>query len=434
MRRTSGITLLAVVVVASACSGGGRETPVISIPEQVVGQVTVPEGIAPSVCRLAVGTGLGAEVVSVDADIPASFVLQEGDVITEVDGVGVTESGDLIDVLRSREIGDSVSVRVVRRGSGPIQADVELIEHVDGSGDPMLGIGMRTAVDLHNVESVESTGALVSPLTAVLSVDGSLFAVDAVEGVWMNLESATPTDAWTPVAGSIYVLENGEPDRVVDIAAPDTAVVFDGSGWDGRWLLGSQAGLVLVYADRNEDLGLEGAIFAVDPGSGSVEWVWAPQDSERTDFPIPIFAVSSPSQERTLVGTAQFDDQGNAEVLRFSLLDRAGEPVLVVPPVNGELPNGLIAIGWHTNTEIAYHDPANGNIVLWNVDTGDISRLELPGINPGVQMVPVGDGTHFIMTGTGVLDLVRTGESASTRPLAVDCVADQIAPPGFVGA
>lgn len=432
MRRPAAAAVIALALVAAACGGGGRETPPFSVPTSVEGQVTVPDIGAGPVCRLAMGTGMGVEVVSVEPNMPVSALLQPGDVITRVDGVGVSESGDFIAIVRTRAVGDSVTVSVSRSGSEPFETVVELVEHVDGSGAPMVGIGIRTAVDLQDASTVESTGTLDSPLTAVVSVDGSLYAVDAVEGAWLSLQSTTPPAAWTPAAGAVYTLEDGQPDRLVNVADPEAAIDFSVEGWNGRWVLGSQAGLVLLYADRSAETGLQGAIFAVDPIAGGVEWFWSPQDAERTDNPLPIFAISSPSHDRTLVGTAQFDESGNAEVVRFSLLDLNGEPELVVPPAGGELPSGLVTIGWHTESQIAYHQPAIGNVLLWNVDTGDIEELELPVAPDGAQFAPVGDGTHYMMITENSLDLIRAGDGPSARPLAVDCVADQIAPPGFV--
>ena len=425
--------MIVVALVAAACGGGEWETAAFSVPTSVVGRVTVPDIGAGPVCRLAMGTGMGVEVVSVEPDMPVSALLQIGDVITHVDGVGVAESGDFIAIIRSNEVGDTVTVSVTRSGNGPVEADVELVELLDGTGGPMMGIGVQTAVVLQDATTVGSSGTLESALTAVVSVDGSLYAVDAIEGAWLSLQSTTPPAAWTPAAGGVYTLEEGEPDRLVNVANPEAAVDFDVEGWDGRWVLGSQAGLVLVYADRSEESGLQGAIFAVEPEEGRVAWFWSPRDAERVDFPLPIFAISSPSHVRTLVGTAQFDESGNAEVVRFSLLDLNGKPELVVPPAGGDLPSGLVAIGWHTESQIAYHQPAVGNILLWNVDTGDIDELALPVSPPDAQFVPVGDGTNFIMITGDSLDLIRGGDGPSARPLAVDCAADQIAPPGFVG-
>jgi PDZ domain len=434
MRRPAAAAVIACVLLSSACGGGGRTTPTFDVPESVEGRVSVPDINATPPCQLAVGTGIGVEVVSVEPDMPVSGLLQPGDVITGVDGVSVDDSGEFIGIVRSHQVGDSVTMSVTRPGDDPFEADVELAAHVDGSGDPMVGIGIRTAVEFEDATNAPTSGTLDSPLTSVVSVDGSLYALDALRGTWLSLHSATPSGAWTATEGGIYTLVDGEPDQVVDATDPDASVAFEVEGWDGRWVLGSQAGLVLVYADRQAASGVQGALFAVDPTNGAIEWFWSPQDAERTDNPLPIFAVSSPSHDRTLVGTAQFDDQGNAEVVRFSLLDRKGEPELVAPPSGGQLPSGLVTIGWYTDTQVAYHQPAEGNVLLWDVDTGDLEEVALP-VEPGstAQFSPVGDGSHFIMITTNGLDLIQAGEGPSTRPLAVDCTADRIAPPGFVG-
>lgn len=434
MKRAVAAAIVTFGLLVAACSGGGRTTPSFAVPGTVEGRVALPEIAAGPVCRLGVGTGIGVEVVSVEPDMPVSGKLQPGDVITGIDGVGVDDSGDFIGIVKSRAVGESVTMSVSRVDDDRFEADVELVAHVDGSGEPMVGIGIRTAVELQEPAAVATSGNLESPLTAVVSVDGSLYAVDPVEGSWLSLQIATPDGAWTPAAGGVYTLIDGEPDQVVDITNPDASIGFSVEGWNGRWVLGSQAGRVLVYADRQAENGVQGSIFAVDPATGDIEWFWSPQDAERVDNPLPIFAVSSPSHDRTLVGTAQFDDDGNAEVVRFSLLDRNGEPELVAPPSGGELPPGLVTIGWFTDTQVAYHQPSEGSVLLWDVDTGELDEVALP-VEAGstAQFSPVGDGTHFIMITAGGLDLVQAGEGPSTRPLAVGCVADGIAPPGFVG-
>lgn len=429
---TAGV-IVGLALFGAACGGGGRTTPQFTVPETVEGRVAVPELATAPVCRLSVGSGNGVEVVSVEPDLPASEQLQPGDVINGVDGVMVDDSGDFIGIVRSRDVGDSVTMSVSRVGDEPFEADIELVAHVDGSGEPMIGIGVRTAVELLEAASVETTGPVESPLTTVVSVGGSLYALDPVAGNWLSLERQTPSEPWTPAAGAIYTLIDGEPDQVVNVTDPDASIEFDVDGWNGRWVLGSQGALVLVYADREAETGVQGSIFAVDPATGVVAWFWLPQDAEPTVNPIPIFAVSSPSQDRTLVATALFDDEGNAQALRFSLLDRNGEPGLVASPVD-ELPAGLVAIGWFNDSQIAYHQPSDGTVLLRDVDTGDLESLTLP-VEAGTtaQFFPVGDGTHLIMITAGGLDLIRAGDGPSTRPLAVDCVAERITPPGFVG-
>ena len=103
MRRPAAAAVIALALVAAACGGGGRETPPFSVPTSVVGQVTFPDIGGGPVCRLAMGTGLGVEVVSVEPDMPVSALLQVGDVITHVDGVGVAESGDFRTLMSKKD-------------------------------------------------------------------------------------------------------------------------------------------------------------------------------------------------------------------------------------------------------------------------------------------------------------------------------------------
>ncbi len=57
-------------------------------------------------------------VVEVTSDSPAEAAgLQVGDVVLSVDGEAVVSVGDLVAVLRSREIGDQAELEVERHGS-----------------------------------------------------------------------------------------------------------------------------------------------------------------------------------------------------------------------------------------------------------------------------------------------------------------------------
>ncbi len=63
-------------------------------------------------------TSRGVLVVEVTSDSPAEAAgLQVGDVVLSVDGEAVASVGDLVDVLRSRKIGDQAELEVERHGS-----------------------------------------------------------------------------------------------------------------------------------------------------------------------------------------------------------------------------------------------------------------------------------------------------------------------------
>lgn len=431
MRRSAAVTLLVLAAIASACGDGGRRTAPLSIPDEIEGRVPVPEGIAPRHCSLAVGTGMGAEVLEVTPGSAAGEMLEAGDIITQLAGTTVTGASELTAVVRAQQVGDVVRIRATRRGGGPVEGDVQLTEGTAGP-DPMLGVVVRTAVELQETGAVEASAALQSPQTAVMAIDGNLFATDVVNGVWLNLDSEAPDGLWVPAGGNVYFYEEGDPDRIINVTDPAASFDFSLEGWEGRALLGSQNGRVLVLAVRGAADLPQFAVIAVDPATRGVAWTFFTNDAERSDFPQPILALSSPSHERTLLVTVQGDAAGNIEVLRFNLIDGEGNIALPVPAGDGSALAGFAIVGWHNDTEVAYYERATGRMLLWNVDTGELRELELPAPTDGNRVVPVGDGSHFIVVGEESINLVGVEEDMSSRRLVVGCSATVAPPGGFV--
>ncbi|MCZ6460862.1 MAG: PDZ domain-containing protein [Actinobacteria bacterium] len=423
MRPSPAAALVALSLVAAAC-GGGRSTPVPDVPDSVA---TAGADLVPA-CRLSVGTDLGAGVVSVGVDVPAAAVLEVGDIIVEADGFEVAVSLDLISVVATKQVGDTLRLVVVRQGEGPLEAEFEVIERSDGSGFPMIGIEVETVVGLRDLLAVDASAIVDSPLTTVVSIQGRLYAMDALAGTWRSLDLDTPSSVWAVSAGGIYVLEEGEPDRIINLAEPGSSIDFAAEGWDSRGVIGSQAGLVLVLANRPADSGVEAAIFAVDPTTGAVAWEWSDRVAESVDSQVSVFALSAPSQGRTLVGTVEFDDDDMPNFLPDLLIDRNGSQVPLERPVSWR----ARTIYWRSNDEIAYLDPLSLSVLSWNVETGRVEEAALPASTSEAGFVPIGDGSHFIMLTSTGMDLVDGSELGSLRPLAVGCVAEQISAIGYV--
>ena len=429
MRRSAAVTILALALVASACGGSGRETPPLSIPEEIIGTVPVAEGFVSLRCLFGVGTGKGAEILEVDSDGPASGALEAGDIITEVDGVPVMGPAQLVTVVGAKQPGDVVTLVFTRSGSGPIEEDIQIVEGIEGSETPRLGIIIRTAVDLEEATAIDDSAALESPHSTVMSIDGNLYGVDAVEGIWLNLAIETPEGLWVTLGGDVYVMGEGEPDRILNVTNPDASFEFDAEGWDGDALLGSQGGLLLVAASRVVDDVLQFAIFAIDPDNRELGWSAFPDDADRPDFPQPIFARSSPSQERTLVVTVQLNSQGAVEVLRLNLVDQGGNLVQQVPGGDATVLEGLTISGWLNDSDVVFHGSDTGETILWNVDTGELTPLEISSPTQGTRLVPLGDDVHFIVAGEESVNLIGVGDEISSRRLVVGCTA-AVAPPG----
>ena len=76
----------------------------------------------------ATGDQEGARIASIEDGSPAAGAgLQEGDVITAVDGEAVTSSADLARAVRSHEPGDQVKIAYTRDGNAA-EVQVELAD------------------------------------------------------------------------------------------------------------------------------------------------------------------------------------------------------------------------------------------------------------------------------------------------------------------
>jgi membrane-associated protease RseP (regulator of RpoE activity) len=76
--------------------------------------------------RDATGDVQGAEIAQVVEGSPAAEAgLQEGDIVTDVDGTAITNASDLREQVRSRESGDQITITYTRDGNSA-QAQVTL--------------------------------------------------------------------------------------------------------------------------------------------------------------------------------------------------------------------------------------------------------------------------------------------------------------------
>lgn len=89
-------------------------------------------------------TGSGAEVFQVVEGSGAMGVLEVGDVITSVEGVEIDTADQAAEVIRSRGIGDVITINGTR-GEEAFTVQVELVPHPDIEGAPMLGVALDTA-------------------------------------------------------------------------------------------------------------------------------------------------------------------------------------------------------------------------------------------------------------------------------------------------
>jgi PDZ domain-containing protein len=103
--------------------------------------------------------GVGAEVVEVQADLPAAAVLKPNDVIVAIDGKPVTNSSDAVTAIRARAPGDTVRLRITRGDAQPVDVEAVLGE---GDGRPLLGVRLSTKIQLPFEINIDS-GRVVGP-------------------------------------------------------------------------------------------------------------------------------------------------------------------------------------------------------------------------------------------------------------------------------
>ncbi|MDQ3898787.1 MAG: PDZ domain-containing protein [Actinomycetota bacterium] len=104
--------------------------------------------------------GAGAEVVEVQAGLPASGVLEPDDVITAIDGKQVATSSDAVSAIRARAPGDTLHMTVKRGDRAPFDAQA-VLGHGD-EGKALLGVRLSTKVKLPFEIKIDS-GRVVGP-------------------------------------------------------------------------------------------------------------------------------------------------------------------------------------------------------------------------------------------------------------------------------
>lgn len=102
--------------------------------------------------------GAGAEVVDVQADLPAGRVLRSGDVIVAIDGAPVTSSADAVTAIRARAPGETLRMGVERAGA-PLDLTAVL---ADDGGKPLLGVRLSTKIELPFEIKINS-GRVIGP-------------------------------------------------------------------------------------------------------------------------------------------------------------------------------------------------------------------------------------------------------------------------------
>lgn len=127
-------------------------------------------------------TPSGALVTAVAPDVPAAGELEAGDVVVAADGEPVRTPDDLRRLVRTREPGETVELRV-RRGSESLELTVETVPSPDAPRRPVIGVQVEQEAEIDLPFDVEiDLGAVGGPSA------GLAFALDVLEELGRDVD------------------------------------------------------------------------------------------------------------------------------------------------------------------------------------------------------------------------------------------------------
>lgn len=167
--------------------------------------------------------GDGVIVLTVVEDSPAEGVLREGDQITEIVGTPVFVTDEAAEVIRSFDVGDTITLSGTRDGE-PLEVEVTLAPHPDVAGAPMVGVVFDTlnlSLDLPIAVAVDSRniGGSSAGMMYAISLIDLLTADDLTRG---HRIAGTGTIRFDETVGAI----GGVRQKVFAARAVGASVVF----------------------------------------------------------------------------------------------------------------------------------------------------------------------------------------------------------------
>ncbi len=399
-----GRALAISLVVITACTtqtAPPRET----LPD--VAAVVAP----PRSCAFTVGPAQGVAVNSTLAGTAAEGTLRAGDIIVAIDGVETPTDERLVEFMGGTEVGQEVAIEILREG---VRQTVNLVlgSGVVETSAPMIGVTITTSYEDVAPDDVPVAGGLDGRYTRLALVGGDLFALDPIAPSVVALDLDVPELPWLAAGGILYRVEGTAPDSTIvghdgsEVALPDNVSLIG--------LLGSLGdSLVAALEVANEGL----RVAAVDPGSGSIVWEYAPPP----DLGQPLGTISDSAASELILGLVpDGSDQPTFQVL--SALDGS---VLAATDDLTALAGGR-AFGWFDDTTILGQG-ADSNLVLVDTVTGEVTPVSLPvPLRPELRMWAVGDGVHVLIQDGTTLISAGLGTDVETRPLIARCEIDYI--------
>lgn len=386
---------LALLVLVSAACAGQKAPERTPLPDVVV----TPR----PPCAVLLGDGIGAKVVGVEAGTGAAEILEDGDVLTAVDGQRITTAAELIRSLAGHKAGDVIETEFTRAG---IQQDATIPLTFDEELEkPILGVNARTAYLETAPEALPGDEALTGDFVRYVIIDRQLYAFDPVALNWAKLALEEPDEPYVAVGDEFVQLLSSESGPMLrTVGGDDTPLSV--ADWVPVHLVEPVGQWVALVAVRPsiEDI-RQIAVLAVDPGSGALAWATMLSTGPRQSFGSPdgsLLAFVGPD------GLSVIDRFGRF-VAQPDVFAAAG-----ITGVFGWFDANHLLVGTLQGFEsLAINDAAISPVELGGTRNADIS---------GVW--PVGDGRHVLVATTGSLERVDTVGTEEARRIVESCFVE----------
>ncbi|MCF3942535.1 SepM family pheromone-processing serine protease [Oceanobacillus alkalisoli] len=205
----------------------------------------------------------GVYVVSVVEDMPSIGKLEMGDLITQIDGVEITESTDLINYVEEKAAGDRITVNFQREGE-QLTEEITLDHFPDD--DTRVGMGISLVTDREVTVDPEvnfSSGQIGGPsagLMFALEIYDQLTEEDVTKGY--EVAGTGEID----YEGNVYRI--GGIDKKVVSADREGIDIFFAPNEDGR-----EDSNYVVAKEKAEEIGTEMEIVPVDTFQDALEYL-----------------------------------------------------------------------------------------------------------------------------------------------------------------
>jgi PDZ domain len=374
----------------------------------------------PVACSFLIGEPRGILVSEVLDDTAADGILEPGDVIVAVNGVGTLDTAELRETLDQLAVGDEIEVEILRRGNEETAA---LILGANPDDPDRVYIGVMIRTDYEQVLASEADDAVVaSPTSRSLTMGGTLYGGDPTLSTWSNTGIHIETESnWVSTTDGVYMLESGGTRALMELTGGEEISYELTENWSPVRLIGSIDEDLLIAATRpvpDDPALVEVGLARFDPQSGETEWVVGIVEG----FGVPISAWGSPGSGLIQVAGVEAD---TSEVTGVEILDADGQVVGI-----GDLASLGTPVGW-LDLETALFRTSGSTVSTLNAATGATDEMNL---DPSVEASPiyaVADGHSVLAVSGRSLVIDDLGAQSEVRVLAENCTVNRVGESGW---